>query len=249
MRYRYGLSVTSYKTFTLVLYALCVGKIAQESKKITSLTELEDLELAATLQDSLVHDTRTSHLTLSITVDGRVAHVAGTVQSEEERQLVRKLLRRQNGLYAVWDLLRLDREVLSIIDIGCGDRKQIPQAIGVDKREGPEVDIVTNLENALPFQDNSTDHLFAVHVLEHVHNLIGLMNDIHRVLRPSGVLHVLVPHWKDVIAVADPTHVRFFDIPTFQYFCESKPGIKQWKPLMLSASKDTVFADLIPLKK
>lgn len=50
-------------------------------------------------------------------------------------------------------------------------------------------------------------------------------------------------------AVADPTHVRFFDKQTFKYFCENKSGIKRWRPLIVFSSDDTIFADLSPIKK
>jgi SAM-dependent methyltransferase len=44
----------------------------------------------------------------------------------------------------------------------------------------------------IPAEDASFDCVFSSNVLEHVHDLAGLANDIQRVLRPSGVcVHVL----------------------------------------------------------
>ncbi len=209
---------------------------------------LKDIELAKALEDSLLHDDRTHHLRLSIIVKGCVAHVRGIVQSEEERQIVEEILRRQHGLYSVWGLLTLPGEKLSILDIGCGTTKQVPEAIGVDKYPAEGVAIVTNLEKGLPFPENSFDHIFAIHILEHIYNLISLLNNVHKILRPFGVLHVMVPKWRSVVSVADPTHVRFFDVQTLKYFCEKKYGVSLWKPLMVSTSDDTIFADLTPIK-
>ena len=55
------------------------------------------------------------------------------------------------------------------------------------------------------------------------------------------------PYWRHVNAVADPTHVRFMDIQSFKYFCQARTGIRPWETLIVTASDDTVFADLQPL--
>lgn len=206
-----------------------------------------DQVVAAALREQLANDQRTAHLRLSVRVDGGVAHVEGAVGSEEERQLLRRLLRNSGGLYAVWDLLTVADQPLKLIDIGCGGKKQVPWAIGIDQVEQPGVDVVADIEAVLPFDADAFDHVFAIHVLEHIHDLLGLMRELHRVLRPTGVLHVIAPYWRHVHAVADPTHVRYIDGRTFKYFCESRRGQPQWRPLMVSTTSDTVHADLQPV--
>jgi len=61
--------------------------------------------------------------------------------------------------------------------------------------EFPRPDIVADLNvdrlSALP--DASQDFVIASHVLEHVAEPIGLLADIHRVLRPGGVVLILLP--------------------------------------------------------
>jgi hypothetical protein len=37
------------------------------------------------------------------------------------------------------------------------------------------------------------------------------------------------------------------DIQSFKYFCQSGTGIRPWETLIVTASDDTVFADLQPL--
>lgn len=214
----------------------------------SSWLEMRDGGTAASLRDFLSHDDRTAHLSLVVDVKGGVAHVKGEVGSIEEREMVRGLIRRQAGLYAAWDLLSLPRQDLNLLDIGCGGKKQYPSAIGVDQFRAPGVDVVADLESGLPFDDGTFDHIFAIHVLEHVRDLLALMADLHRVLRPSGVLHVLTPDWRHVNAVADPTHCRLMDVQTFKYFCLPRPGVAPWRPLMVTASDDTVHADLQPMK-
>ncbi|HEY8379064.1 MAG TPA: class I SAM-dependent methyltransferase, partial [Nannocystis sp.] len=210
--------------------------------------DLRDAAIAAELRDALAHDRRTAGLSLEVRVRGGVAHVVGTVASETLRAFLRRFLRRQGGLYAVWDRLALPGRALDVLDIGCGGTKQIPEAIGLDSEPGPEVDCVADLERPLPFADDSFDNIFAVHVLEHIRDLLGLMRELHRILRPSGVLHVLGPHWRFVNAVADPTHCRLLDVQTFKYFCGEKPGVPPWRPLMTGAAEDNVFVDMQPVK-
>jgi SAM-dependent methyltransferase len=200
------------------------------------------------VRDVLAHDRRTEHLDLDVSGCGGVLHLAGTVADHAERDLVRRLVRRVGGVQAAWDLLSRPGEELRIADIGCGGVKQVPGAIGVDVVPGPGVDVVADLDEGLPFDDDALDHVFAVHVLEHVADLLGVMRELHRILRAGGVLHVLCPLWTHVNAVADPTHVRGIDVQTFKYFAHQRPGVLPWRPLIATADHATVHADLQPVK-
>lgn len=62
----------------------------------------------------------------------------------------------------------------------------------------------------LPFEENSLDLVLAQHVLEHLHGLLPLVEEIYRVLKPSGKFILRVPHASSDTAFGDPTHVRFF---------------------------------------
>ncbi len=220
----------------------------QSQRRRASWLEIRDQTLTAHIQDVLAHDDRVADLELSINVKGGVAHLAGEVPSEGQRGMVRRLLRRQAGLYAVWDLIRLPGQTLHMVDVGCGGKKQYVSAIGVDRVASPGVDVVADIQEGLPFSDDSVDHVFAIHVLEHVTDLLFVMGELHRILRPTGVLHVLTPDWRHVNAVADPTHCRLMDVQTFRYFCEPRSGMPPWRPLMVTASHDTVHADMQPAK-
>ncbi len=191
------------------------------------------------------------HLTdLSLWVDGGVAHLRGSVGDESELRRLRRAVGLVRGIHAVWDIVeRAGRQPPVAIDLGCGDYKQVETAIGVDRSSRRAVNAIADLEKGLPFRDESIDHVFAVHVLEHLRDLIHLMNEVHRVLRPDGVLHVLVPYWQHPVAVADPTHVRLFVPDSFKIFCERRDGIKPYRPLLISHNEDTVFADLAPDKE
>jgi len=105
------------------------------------------------------------------------------------------------------------------LDLGCGEAKR-PGYVGIDRTPAPGVDIVRDIERGLPFCDNSVVEVNCSHVLEHIQDLIFVMNEIWRVCRPGAIVHVEVPHSGTPQAFQDPTHVRYFNEYSFGYFEE-----------------------------
>ncbi len=103
------------------------------------------------------------------------------------------------------------------IDLGCG-RSKAPGYLGVDRRPLPGVDVVADLEAPLPFGDDSVDAVFTRSVLEHLDRLPEVLSELHRIVKPGGEIHVLVPHFSSPLAFSDYTHRRFFGYYTFDYF-------------------------------
>ena len=106
-----------------------------------------------------------------------------------------------------------------ILDIGCG-RNKVEGATGLDHAELPGVDIVCNLNEALPLEDESYDVVVANQVLEHIDNMIGLVYEAHRVLKKGGIFVIHCPYFRSSWAWIDPTHVRAFTVSSLDYFCE-----------------------------
>lgn len=78
------------------------------------------------------------------------------------------------------------------IDIGCGDNKILPEAIGVDIADAANE--VTADARQLPFEDESMDYVFSSHCLEDFEDTGGVLAEWMRVLRPSGNLVLYLPH-------------------------------------------------------
>ena len=78
----------------------------------------------------------------------------------------------------------------SVLDVGCGVNKY-PGAIGIDRIAGTRADVLCDLDRfPYPFADASFDSVRAVHVIEHVSDVIRTMEEFHRLLRHGrGSLH------------------------------------------------------------
>lgn len=103
-----------------------------------------------------------------------------------------------------------------IINLGCGKTK-IPGVLGVDKIKIPGyVDIVHDLDiTPYPFKSNTIDEVHMYHVLEHLHDPLRIIEEIYRILKSEGTLHLRVPHFSSSGAFTDITHVRPFGYESF----------------------------------
>ena len=107
------------------------------------------------------------------------------------------------------------------LDLGCGPNKKEGYT-GIDVYPYPCVDVVRDVDrHGLPFDDDSVDGVRACHFLEHCNDLMFVMNEICRVLKPGGRLEVVVPVVEaGTGAFRDPTHVRYFNKDSFLYFTD-----------------------------
>lgn len=104
------------------------------------------------------------------------------------------------------------------INLGCGTKK-VRGSIGVDIVPSPAVDVVADFTYGLPFKDNSADAVYAYHLLEHMDDFMGFMNEIWRVCRPNALVYIKVPHGSSpYVTWKDPTHKRGMCIASFAYF-------------------------------
>lgn len=99
--------------------------------------------------------------------------------------------------------------------------------------DDPVGDVVGNMEEGLPFKDESFTEILASHVLEHIHDLRKLKRELHRVLERGGVLGVVVPDYLSPDAWGDDTHCRAFSLQSFM-ISDFWPG---WKLHDLQTSK------------
>jgi len=47
------------------------------------------------------------------------------------------------------------------------------------------------------------------HVLEHLDDVVKVIEECYRILKPKGILDIYVPYYKSKKAFRDPTHKHF----------------------------------------
>ena len=90
----------------------------------------------------------------------------------------------------------------SVLDVGCRDKilknfiKKGSKYQGIDYKDSDEV-IGHNLENGIPFEDESFDIVFALDVLEHVENIHFLLDEVIRVSKFEAIIALPnMSYWK-----------------------------------------------------
>lgn len=105
-----------------------------------------------------------------------------------------------------------------ILEFGCG-RTKSPGAIGVDcNPDASAADVLADLNYPLPFADNTFHEVRAIHVIEHLRDIMKTLSEIHRVTKPGGSIYLVTPHYTDFISWCDPTHLWHLNTFSFRYF-------------------------------
>lgn len=134
-----------------------------------------------------------------------------------------------------------------ILNLGCG-KTRIPKSIGVDdSKHSNFVDIVHNLNIIpYPFDSSSVDEIHMYHVLEHLHNPLKIMEELHRLLKKGGMIYLRVPHFSSMGAFSDITHVRPFGYGSFDCFEEDNYHHFYTKKVLKIISKEIKYFGLYP---
>ena len=136
------------------------------------------------------------------------------------------------------------------LDLGCGPCPRNPY--GCDEVHAVDLALPAGMDTArftqanlslgpIPHPDSSFDSISAFDFLEHVPRVLAtsdgrgtrfpfieLMNQIHRVLKPSGRFYALTPAYPSPEAFQDPTHVNIITEGTWRYFCGEPPQARMY---------------------
>ena len=122
-----------------------------------------------------------------------------------------------------------------ILEVGCGMKKTVPNAIGVDRvSKGEQIpgvapnlkslaDITANAEGPIPVESGSFDTVIARHVLEHIVNDVDAVREWGRILKHAGHLIIAVPNHelRNTIPM-NIEHVRAWTPRSLKNFMESQ---------------------------
>jgi predicted SAM-dependent methyltransferase len=111
----------------------------------------------------------------------------------------------------------------TILDVGCGNQKH-PGAIGIDFNADTQADIVHNLNQyPYPFADNRFERIYVTHCIEHLEDVVKVMEELHRISRPGARITIDAPYFSGQDAFSDPTHRHFFTSRSLDYFTGDFP--------------------------
>ena len=108
------------------------------------------------------------------------------------------------------------------LNIGCGE-KDFPDCVNVDIRHTYITHLIYDLEKfPYPFEDNEFENIYAYDILEHLTDVMAVMEELHRILKVGGKLFIRTNNWRFENAFTDPTHKHFFTLRSFDYFDPNK---------------------------
>jgi 2-polyprenyl-3-methyl-5-hydroxy-6-metoxy-1,4-benzoquinol methylase len=135
---------------------------------------------------------------------------------------------------------------MKVLNLGCGFCNRSKGEVGIDSDQTCKPNILWDLDKTpWPIDSGKFDKIVSIHVLEHLVNIVDVMNEAWRILKPGGTFFIRVPEYPTLGAIADPTHKRFFIPQSFSYFTsEGKlTGLKHIFKLMnlrvVKLTKDT----------
>lgn len=117
----------------------------------------------------------------------------------------------------------------TMVDLGCG-RTKLPGFIGVDRFALPGVDIIADIDQKIPFADNSVDLIYAAHSLEHVNDLMNVMKEIYRISKHGTQICITAPYYEQKGNFANPYHKQVFNEHTPRFWTNHPTSIipKEW---------------------
>lgn len=119
----------------------------------------------------------------------------------------------------------------NILNIGAGG-KIIKEAVSLDVRVGPGIDIVCDVRKGLPFADKRFNEVVADYFLQQIcdgEKFVYVLNEIWRVLKIGGLLKLRVPNAEYPVAFKDPFDCRAFTKETFDYFNKDHYRFKYYR--------------------
>ncbi len=111
---------------------------------------------------------------------------------------------------------------MKILDVGCGKNKTAG-AVGIDIDRDSAADIIHDLDRfPYPLPDNEFDLLICSHIIEHVSDVKGFLDELHRVAKPGAVIKGITPHFSNPCGYYDPTHRHYFGFKFLEFFSKGR---------------------------
>jgi SAM-dependent methyltransferase len=102
--------------------------------------------------------------------------------------------------------------------LGCGLKKP-DESIGIDMNPETTADILYDLNRTpYPLKADYFERIICHDIIEHLDNIIAVMQEIHRIGAPGALVDIKTPHFSSILSWNDPTHKHHFSRTSFEYF-------------------------------
>jgi SAM-dependent methyltransferase len=97
---------------------------------------------------------------------------------------------------------------------GCGEHPE-PGWLNSDIKDVPGIDIVADVRSGLPLESGSVDYIASIHALPELPypDLVPALVELHRVLKPGGVLRLVLPDLERGIEAYQNGDGDYFHVP------------------------------------
>jgi 2-polyprenyl-3-methyl-5-hydroxy-6-metoxy-1,4-benzoquinol methylase len=105
------------------------------------------------------------------------------------------------------------------LNLGCGELAR-PDCLNVDIRKTSITDVQWDI-SVLPWPwggDEQFDEVWALDIIEHMLWVIPVMDEIWRVMKPEGRLHIRTTNYLTANSYRDPTHFHYFTHESFDFW-------------------------------
>ena len=119
-------------------------------------------------------------------------------------------------------VLKAYRDKLPIptkLNVGCGFRP-FSGYLNLDYNTRCKPDVLRNLDEGLPFDDNKFEEIYTSHVIEHVKDVFFFIYEIWRVSKPGAKVKIICPNGHNLFSSIQPDHLRQI---SYDYF-------ERWRP-------------------
>jgi predicted SAM-dependent methyltransferase len=97
---------------------------------------------------------------------------------------------------------------------GCGEQPE-PGWLNSDVKDVPGIDIVADVRSGLPLDSGTIDYVTSIHALPELPypDLVPALKELHRVLKPGGVLRLVLPDLERGIEAFQSGDRSYFHVP------------------------------------
>lgn len=111
------------------------------------------------------------------------------------------------------------------LNLGCG--KDIRNGyVNFDTYQYGRVDVIGNIEDPLPFQNDYFEEIYCSHVLEHISitKINNVLTECYRILKKDGVFEIIVPDLKDACERFLKNNCKYDEYYDYIFGDQSQPG-------------------------